>query len=92
MWAWANSSIAASLARDSVRVREYGEQHKIRRLTTPVGLPSRWTVGTWLHSQNGYASRTAFTVDLQARHLCLSLSASPDEQKDVTSANQGAWQ
>ena len=35
MWAWANSSIAGSLARDSVRVREYGEQHRIRRLTTP---------------------------------------------------------
>jgi hypothetical protein len=36
MWAWANSSIAASLSRDSVRVREYGEQHKIQRLTTPT--------------------------------------------------------
>jgi hypothetical protein len=35
MWAWANSSIAASLARDSVLLREYGEQHRIRRLTTP---------------------------------------------------------
>ena len=35
MWAWANSSIANSLTRDSVRVREYGEQHHIRRLTTP---------------------------------------------------------
>ncbi len=35
MWAWANSSIAGSLARDSVRVRQYGEQHRIRRLTTP---------------------------------------------------------
>lgn len=35
MWAWGNSSISDSLARDSVRVREYGEQHKIRRLTTP---------------------------------------------------------
>lgn len=35
LWAWANSSIAASLARDSVRVRQYGEQHKVRRLTVP---------------------------------------------------------
>jgi hypothetical protein len=34
MWGWANSSIAESLIRDSVRVREYGEQHHIRRLTT----------------------------------------------------------
>src|SRR5262249_42726960 len=34
MWAWANSSISDSLARDSVRVREYGEQHGIRRLTS----------------------------------------------------------
>ena len=34
MWAWANSSIAPSLARDSARLREYGEEHKIRRLTT----------------------------------------------------------
>lgn len=35
MWAWANSSIAEPLTRDSLRVREYGEQHGIRRLTTP---------------------------------------------------------
>lgn len=35
MWGWANSSIADSLTRDSVRVREYGEQHCIHRLTTP---------------------------------------------------------
>ena len=37
MWAWANSSLSDSITRDSVRVREYGEQHHIRRLTT----------GTW---------------------------------------------
>jgi len=37
MWAWANSSISDSLTRDSARVREYGEQHHISRLTT----------GTW---------------------------------------------
>jgi hypothetical protein len=37
MWAWANSSLTDSLKQDSVRVREYGEQHHIRRLTT----------GTW---------------------------------------------
>jgi hypothetical protein len=36
MWGWANTSIADSLTRDSVRVREYGEQHRIRRLTTPT--------------------------------------------------------
>jgi hypothetical protein len=35
MWGWANSSIGDSLTRDSIRVREYGEQHHIRRLTTP---------------------------------------------------------
>ncbi|HXI71009.1 MAG TPA: hypothetical protein VNN22_11705 [Verrucomicrobiae bacterium] len=35
MWAWANSSIAEPLARDSVKAREYGEQHHIRRLTAP---------------------------------------------------------
>jgi hypothetical protein len=37
MWAWANSSISDSLTRDSIRVREYGEQHHVPRLTT----------GTW---------------------------------------------
>ncbi len=37
MWAWANSSIDGSLTRDAVRVREYGEQNHIGRLTT----------GTW---------------------------------------------
>lgn len=36
MWGWANSSISDSLTRDSVRVREYGEQHHIPRLTTPT--------------------------------------------------------
>lgn len=36
MWAWANSSIANSLSRDSARVREYGEQHHFARLTTPT--------------------------------------------------------
>lgn len=34
MWAWANSSVAESLVRDSIRVREYGKQHGIKRLTT----------------------------------------------------------
>jgi len=36
MWGWANSSIAASLTQDAARVRAYGEQHHIRRLTTPT--------------------------------------------------------
>jgi hypothetical protein len=35
LWAWANPSIEEPLARDSVRVREYGQQHRIQRLTTP---------------------------------------------------------
>ena len=35
LWGWANTTIPDSLTRDSVRVREYGEQHQIRRLTTP---------------------------------------------------------
>jgi hypothetical protein len=34
LWAWANPSIADSLKRDSLRVREYGEQRQIARLTT----------------------------------------------------------
>jgi hypothetical protein len=36
MWSWTNLSISDSLKRDSVRVREYGERHGIRRLTTPT--------------------------------------------------------
>ncbi|HXT40555.1 MAG TPA: hypothetical protein VN887_11115 [Candidatus Angelobacter sp.] len=35
MWAWANSSISESLTRDSLRVRQYGEQNHILRLTSP---------------------------------------------------------
>jgi hypothetical protein len=35
MWGWANPSIPEPLARDSIRVREYGEQYHIQRLTTP---------------------------------------------------------
>jgi hypothetical protein len=38
MWAWANRSIPEPLARDSIRVRAYGEQHRIERLTTPSWL------------------------------------------------------
>lgn len=36
MWAWANESIDHALTRDSIRCREYGEQHNIRRLTSPT--------------------------------------------------------
>jgi hypothetical protein len=34
LWAWANPSIHDSLKRDSLRVRDYGQQHKIARLTS----------------------------------------------------------
>lgn len=38
LWAWANPSIPDSLKRDSLRVREYGLQHNIRRLTAAEWL------------------------------------------------------
>src|SRR5262249_28736470 len=56
MWAWANSSIAASLTRDSLRVREYGEQHQIRRLIT----------GTWPAEELDGCHRTALANRLYA--------------------------
>jgi hypothetical protein len=34
LWGWANPSIADSLKRDSLRVRDYGRQQQIARLTT----------------------------------------------------------
>ena len=34
LWAWANPSIRDSVKQDSIKVREYGEQHRIQRLTT----------------------------------------------------------
>ena len=34
VWAWANSSVAEAHARHSVRVREYGQENGIKRLTT----------------------------------------------------------
>jgi hypothetical protein len=34
LWAWANSSILDSIKRDAIKVREYGEQNNIKRLTT----------------------------------------------------------
>jgi hypothetical protein len=34
LWAWANPSIADSLKRDSLRVRDYGHQLQIARLTS----------------------------------------------------------
>lgn len=33
LWAWENPFVVDSLKRDSLRVREYGQQHKIARLT-----------------------------------------------------------
>jgi len=38
LWAWANPSIPESLQRDSWRVREYGLQHQIARLTSAEWL------------------------------------------------------
>jgi hypothetical protein len=35
MWAWANLSVSDALKKDSIRVRDYGEAHRIARLTTP---------------------------------------------------------
>lgn len=37
LWAWENPSVVDSLKRDSLRVRAYGEQHRITRLTS-----ARW--------------------------------------------------
>jgi len=34
LWAWANPSIADSLKRDSLRVRDYGQKRQIARLTS----------------------------------------------------------
>jgi hypothetical protein len=34
LWAWANPSIPESLQRDSLRVRDYGQQRQIARLTS----------------------------------------------------------
>jgi hypothetical protein len=38
LWAWANPSIERSLAANALKLRAYGEQHGLARLTTP-----RWT-------------------------------------------------
>jgi hypothetical protein len=45
MWGWANSSIAEELTTDSARVRAYGEEHGIARLT--VGLWSGEEMDGW---------------------------------------------
>jgi hypothetical protein len=34
LWAWANPSLEDALKQDSLRVRQYGEQHAIARLTS----------------------------------------------------------
>jgi hypothetical protein len=34
LWGWANPSIGDSLKRDALRVRDYGQEHKIVRLTS----------------------------------------------------------
>jgi hypothetical protein len=35
MWAWANPSIDERLRADALKVRKYGEEHRIDRLTKP---------------------------------------------------------
>ncbi len=35
MWAWNNPSIADPLKRDSLRLKAYGQRHRIAKLTTP---------------------------------------------------------
>ena len=35
MWAWANPSIDEKLRADALKVRKYGEEHRIDRLTNP---------------------------------------------------------
>jgi hypothetical protein len=35
MWAWANASVADAQKKDSLRIRAYGEEHGIARLTAP---------------------------------------------------------
>jgi hypothetical protein len=35
LWAWANPSIDPALTSDALKVRAYGEQHQLARLTTP---------------------------------------------------------
>ena len=34
LWAWANPSIAEPLKRDSLKVKDYGQKHRITRLTS----------------------------------------------------------
>ena len=35
MWSWANQSISENLTHDSIQVRQYGQEHCLRRLTEP---------------------------------------------------------
>jgi len=34
LWAWANPSLAEPLKRDSLKIKEYGEKHQIKKLTS----------------------------------------------------------
>lgn len=36
MWSWANPSTNKNLMKDALKVKEYGEKHKIEKLTTPL--------------------------------------------------------
>lgn len=54
MWAWHNPSIRDSLKADVLRVKQYGEQHQIVRLTTPI----------WNASETDAWAMTALAVKL----------------------------
>jgi hypothetical protein len=54
MWAWGNPSISEGLKRDSLRVRQYGEEHAIGRLTR----------AQWKADMEWAWSMTALTVKL----------------------------
>ena len=47
LWAWANSSIDETFKADALKLREYGEEHKIERLTKAKWVGKKKTRGRW---------------------------------------------
>jgi len=76
LWAWANSSVTDSLARDSRQVRECGEQHNVQRShNTSMAGVANLTVGKWRRLHVGCAIQNGAYRGLAGTTFVLLLSA-----------------
>jgi hypothetical protein len=45
LWSWENPSVLANVKERILEVKAFGEQHGLKQLTTPIGVPTNKMVG-----------------------------------------------